>query len=159
MFMANAPAFSRRGSLPSFAVTPPVKREASVARDKKGWCLRPLALNSSQLRHCEERSDEAIQNLNAALDCFASLAMTKESKGSGTPTDANPTCRVADTAARSASAHAYRRPTAALARGRSPPQGSAPGHVSWDPAERDPVGDPLAGQDRRCFSGCYPPLP
>ena len=29
-------------------------------------------------------------------------------------------------------AHAYRRPTAALARGRSPPQGSAPGHVSWD---------------------------
>jgi hypothetical protein len=30
------------------------------------------------LRHCEERSDEAIQNGNAALDCFASLAMTNE---------------------------------------------------------------------------------
>jgi hypothetical protein len=28
------------------------------------------------LRHCEERSDEAIQNLSAALDCFASPAMT-----------------------------------------------------------------------------------
>jgi uncharacterized metal-binding protein YceD (DUF177 family) len=27
-------------------------------------------------RHCEERSDEAIQNGDAALDCFASLAMT-----------------------------------------------------------------------------------
>jgi len=27
------------------------------------------------LRHCEERSDEAIQQLNP-LDCFASLAMT-----------------------------------------------------------------------------------
>jgi hypothetical protein len=28
------------------------------------------------MRHCEERSDEAIQKLSAALDCFASLAMT-----------------------------------------------------------------------------------
>ncbi|WIG53027.1 MAG: hypothetical protein OJF48_003947 [Afipia sp.] len=28
------------------------------------------------LRHCEERSDEAIQLLYVALDCFASLAMT-----------------------------------------------------------------------------------
>jgi hypothetical protein len=27
-------------------------------------------------RHCEERSDEAIQFFFAALDCFASLAMT-----------------------------------------------------------------------------------
>jgi DNA (cytosine-5)-methyltransferase 1 len=27
-------------------------------------------------RHCEERSDEAIQSRNVALDCFASLAMT-----------------------------------------------------------------------------------
>ena len=27
-------------------------------------------------RYCEERSDEEIQNLSAALDCFASLAMT-----------------------------------------------------------------------------------
>jgi hypothetical protein len=27
-------------------------------------------------RHCEERSDEAIQSVRAALDCFASLAMT-----------------------------------------------------------------------------------
>jgi hypothetical protein len=31
-------------------------------------------------RHCEERSDEAIQrDSEAALDCFASLAMTDES--------------------------------------------------------------------------------
>jgi hypothetical protein len=30
-----------------------------------------------QLRHCEKRSDEAIQSFLAALDCFASLAMTE----------------------------------------------------------------------------------
>ncbi len=31
----------------------------------------------SQSRHCEEHSDEAIQRaFEAALDCFASLAMT-----------------------------------------------------------------------------------
>jgi hypothetical protein len=28
--------------------------------------------------HCEERSDEAIQYALAALDCFASLAMTTQ---------------------------------------------------------------------------------
>jgi hypothetical protein len=28
-------------------------------------------------RHCEERSDEAIQNLAVSLDCYASLAMTR----------------------------------------------------------------------------------
>jgi hypothetical protein len=27
-------------------------------------------------RHCEERSDEAIQKPQGSLDCFASLAMT-----------------------------------------------------------------------------------
>jgi hypothetical protein len=30
------------------------------------------------IRHCEERSDEATQNFAAALDCFASLAMTTQ---------------------------------------------------------------------------------
>jgi hypothetical protein len=30
----------------------------------------------SSFRHCEEQSDEAIQSFLAALDCFASLAMT-----------------------------------------------------------------------------------
>ena len=29
-----------------------------------------------RIRHCEERSDEAIQNLREVLDCFAALAMT-----------------------------------------------------------------------------------
>ncbi len=33
----------------------------------------------SKIRHCEERSDEAIQSFHAALDCFASLAMTAAS--------------------------------------------------------------------------------
>ena len=34
----------------------------------------------SQFRHCEERSDEAIQYDGAGLDCFASLAMTRQTK-------------------------------------------------------------------------------
>jgi hypothetical protein len=29
-------------------------------------------------RHCEERSDEAIQSFCGAMDCFASLAMTND---------------------------------------------------------------------------------
>jgi hypothetical protein len=33
--------------------------------------------NDYLFRHCEERSDEAIQNRAAELDCFASLAMTR----------------------------------------------------------------------------------
>ncbi len=33
------------------------------------------------LRHREEQSDEAIQSLCAALDCFASLGMTAEQVG------------------------------------------------------------------------------
>jgi hypothetical protein len=32
------------------------------------------------IRHCEERSDEALQNGGAALECFASLAMTKPTR-------------------------------------------------------------------------------
>jgi hypothetical protein len=37
-----------------------------------------LFLNCSFLRrHCEERSDEAIQSFFVTLDCFAPLAMTK----------------------------------------------------------------------------------
>jgi len=31
---------------------------------------------TAQGRHCEKRSDEAIQDGDSALDCFASLAMT-----------------------------------------------------------------------------------
>jgi hypothetical protein len=41
---------------------------AKHGRDKAG--------NNDRSRHCEERSDEAIQNREAGLDCFASLAMT-----------------------------------------------------------------------------------
>jgi hypothetical protein len=36
------------------------------------------------LRHCEERSDEAIQSgARDALDCFATLAMTNEAGAVG----------------------------------------------------------------------------
>jgi hypothetical protein len=36
-------------------------------------------------RHCEERSDEAIQNRVAFLDCFASLAMTNRAVDAAPP--------------------------------------------------------------------------
>src|ERR1700733_5392494 len=39
---------------------------------------RVLPINNVPNRHCEERSDEAIQNVAAGLDCFASLAMTNK---------------------------------------------------------------------------------
>jgi hypothetical protein len=39
--------------------------------------LRFIRATACCSRHCEERSDEAIQNLTAALDCFAPLAMTQ----------------------------------------------------------------------------------
>jgi len=42
-------------------------------------------------RHCEERSDEAIQTASAEafLDCFAALAMTKHTGVAQTPTRQN----------------------------------------------------------------------
>ena len=53
--------------------------------------VRALDLSPIQgsSRHCEERSDEAIQSVSAdeSLDCFASLAMTAERASSKeTPT-------------------------------------------------------------------------
>ena len=39
-----------------------------------------MSKGNSQLpdnRHCEERSDEAIQHREARLDCFAPVAMTR----------------------------------------------------------------------------------
>ncbi|TFW56404.1 hypothetical protein CT676_35630 [Bradyrhizobium sp. MOS001] len=53
----------------------------------------------SHTRHCEERSDEAIQTVSAetSLDCFASLAMTisiSSPAGSATaPATGTPRCR------------------------------------------------------------------
>ncbi|MGX1169652.1 hypothetical protein AB7M16_005918 [Bradyrhizobium sp. USDA 372] len=43
----------------------------------RAFYLSPVQGSS---RHCEERSDEAIQSVSADefLDCFASLAMTAE---------------------------------------------------------------------------------
>ena len=38
--------------------------------------LKQYGFRSNCHRHCEERSDEATQECDAALDCFASLAMT-----------------------------------------------------------------------------------
>ena len=52
----------------------------SARRMRAGGTARVCRRSASLLyfRHCEERSDEAIQNLSAALDCFASLAMTRK---------------------------------------------------------------------------------
>jgi predicted NAD/FAD-dependent oxidoreductase len=56
-------------------------REARSLGAKKKQVVAPaLVLRlkpASPARHCEERNDEAIQFLDAAMDCFASLAMTK----------------------------------------------------------------------------------
>ena len=41
------------------------------------------AVSGGSLRHCEEQSDEAIQNPGGALDCFASLAMTSRGMTAG----------------------------------------------------------------------------
>jgi hypothetical protein len=46
------------------------------ARQKMVGTLRFAHATDSIHRHCEERSDEAIQILLSTLDCFASLAMT-----------------------------------------------------------------------------------
>jgi len=35
-----------------------------------------MAINRGSFGHCEEQSDEVIQNPIGALDCLASLAMT-----------------------------------------------------------------------------------
>jgi len=41
-----------------------------------GQCNKVVFRSGTQSRHCEERSDEAIQSLLCdSLDCFASLAM------------------------------------------------------------------------------------
>jgi hypothetical protein len=60
------------------------RKPPSPWRAPHAVCVRALQCASAGVplpfilfvRHCEERSDEAIQNLSAALDCFASLAMT-----------------------------------------------------------------------------------
>jgi hypothetical protein len=40
------------------------------------YLIKADGFRSNHHRHCEERGDEAIQDCDAALDCFASLAMT-----------------------------------------------------------------------------------
>jgi hypothetical protein len=55
--------------------------ERAAAPDgAEDWNIRFSAFRFLFFRHCEERSDEAIQcshdALRSALDCFASLAMT-----------------------------------------------------------------------------------
>src|SRR6267378_819158 len=40
-------------------------------------CFAALAMTERFLRHCEERSDEAIHSFCSGMDCFAALAMTE----------------------------------------------------------------------------------
>src|SRR6185369_6600105 len=69
--------FKRRGMvvLPSFLLAGSLRRGQGCAQR----VMLPTSPIVRERRHCEERSDEAIQRGRhwAALDCFASLAMTK----------------------------------------------------------------------------------
>jgi hypothetical protein len=50
-------------------------------RDACGYFGGSPGQKQSRLRHCEERSDEAIHSaVRAEMDCFASLAMTVATK-------------------------------------------------------------------------------
>src|ERR1700729_281093 len=51
-----------------------ILRPCSISFASVSAVMRELSIQLP--RHCEERSDEAIQFLLGALDCFASLAMT-----------------------------------------------------------------------------------
>jgi hypothetical protein len=93
--------------------------------------------------------------------CF-SLSATPTSpsisKGSGTPTDALSPYAVLLTRPRILrDAHIYRRSTAVLTSGSSPPKDPAPGHASWDVAERRSLDPPSGGRSARSLCGCYPP--
>ena len=120
-------------------VLPKRSREARRRCTKKKAGVAPALIlrlkPASPARHCEERSDEAIQFLDAALDCFASLAMTKIKFGGETPTDAMgimPCRRARPRLQRKA--HDCRRSTAALAKGTFVVFDATSGQASWDVA-------------------------
>jgi hypothetical protein len=56
-------------------------------------------------------------------------------------------------------AHIYRRSTAVLTQGTIHPKSPAPGHASWDVAERRSLDPPSGGRSARSLCGCYPPEP
>jgi hypothetical protein len=93
---------------PSPAIAGADERSRSRGAD---FCARGLH------RHCEERSDEAIQNLAAALDCFATLAMTKQKRKRNADKRCFSTTAPSGAARTLADALACRRSTAALANG------------------------------------------
>ncbi len=96
--------------------------------------------------------------LTAAPDGFADACNDKQTQRKRNADRRKfPTCRAAARPRIVGDAHAYRRPTAALAKGSLSSLRRDPGHASWDVAERRSVGDPLAGQIGRRFCGCYPP--
>src|SRR5437763_1821935 len=68
------------------ALTPRIRHSRRVTdqdRTTQG-CLKHdefLLERFHEYRHCEERSDEAVQLFSTALDCFAPLAMTENLAG------------------------------------------------------------------------------
>ena len=77
------PTTKRRAEAPSTTLRMlPLPRcagaDAMHSRSRAHMRARVLSINNVPNRHCEERSDEAIQNVAAGLDCFASLAMTNK---------------------------------------------------------------------------------
>src|SRR6201987_6430133 len=63
---SRAKASAQARPMPAAAAV--TKARLPLRRSDMGYSLVP--------RHCEERSDEAIQSCSTILDCFASLAMT-----------------------------------------------------------------------------------
>src|SRR5262245_33111499 len=59
--------------------SPRGRKQKAISSSRSTSIRRAFCKDGPLHRHCEERSDEAIQLPDAAkLDCFASLAMTKQ---------------------------------------------------------------------------------
>ena len=75
-------------SRPSYAGTKQTKRRPSLifVRWRRRWDRRPSRSGADKPRHCEERSDEAIQDRRHRVsDCFVANAPRNDEKESGTP--------------------------------------------------------------------------
>jgi hypothetical protein len=122
--------------------------------------VRPSFANTATLEVRRESRATEKEGVVPAISCPLRPFATPRNKGSGTPTDAVilvPCCWARPRIHRDA--HIYRRSTAVLTQGRSPPKGPAPGHASWDVAERRSLDPPSGGRSARRLCGCYPPEP
>ncbi len=117
-----------------------------------GPSFQVAPMPTSRSRHCAERGSPRHRMASPTLGNDKQTQRKRNADRRKFPT-----CRAAARPRIVGDAHAYRRPTAALAKGSLSSLRRDPGHASWDVAERRSVGDPLAGQIGRRFCGCYPP--